>query len=322
MTKEYLESLKKILNDNHYDETDNIIEYYGELIEDRKEAGETEEEILNTLGSVEKVAKDLLGDVKVKIDETKDYTSGVIKNIKAQLISCDLRIEVDDSLSEIKTDYPIDERIKVEQVGDTLAIREFKKNMFMRNNNYQIVISLPSNYEFNKVDITGTSCDISLGGYSKFKVNDLDLNSVSGDISVSSIEGEKLQINTVSGDIDINSLKFEDIDTNSVSGDHQLEEIKANKIQTNSVSGDLQAKNLDIPKLESQSISGDVEIIKSVIDDLYSETVSGDIDVKLNGNKLDYKIEIKSIAKKCIEGEGSKSIVLKTRSGDIDYSID
>lgn len=321
MTKEYLDSLKKILNDNNYDETDSIIEYYSELIEDRKEAGESEEDIINTLSDVQTIAKDLLGDIKVNIGEAKDYTSGVIKNIKAQLLSCDLSIEIDDSLREMKIDYPKDERIKVEQVGDVLSIREFKKNMFILNNNFQIIIALPSNYEFDKVDATGTSCDLSIGGYGNLKINDLVLNSVSGDIDVSGVEGRKLNISTVSGDTNLNSLNFEGMEINSVSGDHELDEIKADVIKVNTVSGDLQVKDINTPKLESDSISGDIEIFKSIIDDLYSQTVSGDIDVKLIGNKTDYKIETKSIGKKWSEGDGNKSMILKTRSGDIDYLI-
>lgn len=321
MTKEYLESLKKILDDNDYNDTDNIIEYYGELIEDRKEAGESEEDIIKTLGDVEKIAKDLLGDIKVNIGETKDYTGGNVSEIKAKLLSCDLSIQVDESLSEIKVDYPRDERIILEQIDDTLSIREIKSNTTHLNDNFGIVISIPANYELNKLDVGGSSCDLDIGGYSLLKVYDLALFTASGDIDISGLNGDKAYIGTVSGDINAKAIKFDKMEFNSVSGDQLLDDVKAPKIKTNTVSGDLQAKNIETSKLETNSISGDTEIKCSTIDDLYCESISGDIQVNINGSSSDYTVDLKAIFKKRHEGHGDKTIVLKSKTGDIEYKF-
>lgn len=317
MTKEYLDSLRKILEDNNYEDSDSIIEYYSELIEDRKEAGEKEEDIINTLQNPEAIAKDLLGDIKVNIKDSENYVGGDISSIKAKLLCADLSVTVDNSLSEVKIDYPDDERISVEQVNDTLSIREFKSNK-LTNDNLSISITLPSNYKLNQIDIGGSSCDVSVVGVN---VADLALFTASGDLNAANLKGDKAYIGTVSGDLSLKDITFDKMDVNSVSGDQMFDGVKTPKLKGNSVSGDLEANNIEINKFDFNSISGDSEIKNSVIDELSLESISGDIDVKLNGNYKDYKVEVRTMWKKHKQGFGDKTLTLKSKTGDINYDI-
>ena len=50
MIEEYLKELEKVLNDNAYDDVQNVIEYMREFAEDKKEEGETEEDIIASFG--------------------------------------------------------------------------------------------------------------------------------------------------------------------------------------------------------------------------------------------------------------------------------
>ena len=57
---EYLYKLRKLLEKNHYEDVDNTMEYYEELFADKREAGESDEDILREMDDVEKVAEEIL----------------------------------------------------------------------------------------------------------------------------------------------------------------------------------------------------------------------------------------------------------------------
>ena len=60
MIENYLKELEKVLNDNAYDDVQSVIEYMREFAEDKKEEGETEEDIIASFGTVEDVASSIL----------------------------------------------------------------------------------------------------------------------------------------------------------------------------------------------------------------------------------------------------------------------
>lgn len=62
--KEFLKKLSKALNTLPQDERTRTIAYYSELIEDRKEAGATEEAAVNAMGDIDNIATEILSDAK------------------------------------------------------------------------------------------------------------------------------------------------------------------------------------------------------------------------------------------------------------------
>lgn len=81
--KEFLSKLEEELDNLHYEEKNNILEYYEELIEDKKESGKKEKEIIKEIGSIEDIIKDI--EIEKKID--KAYKKPTISNGMKALIA-------------------------------------------------------------------------------------------------------------------------------------------------------------------------------------------------------------------------------------------
>lgn len=81
--KEFLSKLEEELDNLHYEEKNNILEYYEELIEDKKESGEKEKEIIKDIGSIDEIIKDI--EIEKKID--KAYKKPTISNGMKALIA-------------------------------------------------------------------------------------------------------------------------------------------------------------------------------------------------------------------------------------------
>ena len=83
---EYLNKLRKLLEKNHYEDVDSTMEYYEELFADKREAGESDEDILREMDDVEKVAEEILG--KRLIDIEDDNKKGIILNNNPIPVKC------------------------------------------------------------------------------------------------------------------------------------------------------------------------------------------------------------------------------------------
>ncbi|WP_439185726.1 DUF4097 family beta strand repeat-containing protein [Carboxylicivirga taeanensis] len=88
-------------------------------------------------------------------------------------------------------------------------------------------------------------------------MTDADVNSISGDITVSGVGQRYVKCNTISGDIEANKIGS-DFSANTVSGDITMNEVKGN-VRSNTVSGDAELSNID-GNLKGNSISGDFRI--------------------------------------------------------------
>ena len=102
----------------------------------------------------------------------------------------------------------------------------------------------------------------------------IDAMSISADITVDSLENDKLSASSVSGDVevDINSKR---ITIESVSGDVRFSG-QTERISAESVSGDIDLSGIS-GELSATTVSGDVELQAGMIDSGKLETVSGDL---------------------------------------------
>lgn len=67
---EFLNNLKTKLEKGHYSDTHSVIDYYDELIEDKKESGLKEEEIITNLGNIDDILKEI--EIERRIDKAKE----------------------------------------------------------------------------------------------------------------------------------------------------------------------------------------------------------------------------------------------------------
>ncbi len=286
----FLKELGEILTLNNYSDVDETIEYFKELILDSIENGQSEEEVIEALGSAKEVAYTVLGDKKIRIDET---TSDVVS---IETISADINIDAYDG-DKINVECN-NSKFEVRNDNGSIYIKEIKKvfAISINKSSNNIYIHIPKNYKLNKMLLIGVSSDIDIKG--DFFIDELKVKTVSGDIEINKLDCNIVSINTVSGDVEINDTKINDANVSTVSGDATSETIKC-------------------ISFNGKAVSGDVDF-KGSVDRLNLNTKSGDINVSIDGLEEDYHIECKDMADKKI---ADKSLTLNSVTGDIDYSF-
>lgn len=153
---------------------------------------------------------------------------------------------------------------------------------------------------------------------------DLEIASVSGDMTVRGVEGE-IELKTVSGDLSASSLAGE-VEVKSVSGNLVLDQINAKELEAATISGNLvYSGDLNGSEYEFSSTSGNVTIRHSQQSSyrVSGRTISGSI---RNGVGDEIRvIKEKWGPLKSLEGDyngGKAEVEINTVSGKITLSID
>ncbi|OYZ22908.1 MAG: hypothetical protein B7Y39_07080 [Bdellovibrio sp. 28-41-41] len=127
---------------------------------------------------------------------------------------------------------------------------------------------------------------------------DLEIMSVSGDISIENLKLNLADLKTVSGEITLNKLDLPNLNIETVSGDTKVHDSKIKSVKGKSVSGELEIENKDSAQTHLNSISGDVKLKlpKTTKFEFKLNSVSGDIknthtaDAEKNTSKLSVEI--------------------------------
>ena len=293
---EYLNKLRKLLEKNHYEDVDNTMEYYEELFADKREAGESDVDILREMDDVEKVAEEILGKKLINIED--DNKKGIIRAMDISLFSCNLSINTGNT-DEVLVDAPDDENLSVETVGDKLVIKEknhTNKIFQHQTNDYSIHIELPVETILDEVNMSIASSDLSIDG--NIFIYKMYVKSASADISINQVEMDELNIKIASGDISIRNNSVERLVIQSASGDIYLKNVIGANCLISNVSGDIKAESIDYSNIECKTTSGDISLCLSGDDEMYTIYEN----VKVIGN-------------------GANIVKLKSLSGDIDIDF-
>jgi hypothetical protein len=104
------------------------------------------------------------------------------------------------------------------------------------------------------VKVKTASADTEIKG----RLRSLDVNGVSGDVSVRGEIAEDTTVKTVSGDVELERVDG-DLTVQTVSGDARVRAV-AGSVDTKSVSGDIRLEALTAGDARFSSVSGDIEI--------------------------------------------------------------
>jgi len=113
------------------------------------------------------------------------------------------------------------------------------------------------------------------------KGSDLELGSVSGDITARGLAGPSLEIESVSGDLELEDIESAEVEIETVSGDVIADGVRSDQNDYQSVSGDLDIRGAS-GRLDVETVSGHVTIEANAVRDFESQTVSGDLDARLS----------------------------------------
>ena len=138
MIENYLKELEKVLNDNAYDDVQSVIEYMREFAEDKKEEGETEEDIIASFGTVEDVASSILQ----KEIKTKEIASS-LKEIDVRMMSADITFQVKD-VNDVEVNFTDPKRFTIIDKEHILRIQEkkLKDGFFFGNHSAEVIVNV------------------------------------------------------------------------------------------------------------------------------------------------------------------------------------
>ena len=297
MLEKYFEELRKELETRNAKDSQEILSYFEEIVNDHLDNGESEESIIASLGSVEQLADSICEKQTTKeITPHEQYlekrTFSGISKINIDVKAYDVTIEITDeengwleynSSDDICLDVNIsNNKISIEEEDSSTIVNTFFAKIFsLRDRGFQgyLHIYCPKDKMFD------------------------------------------LCINTVSGDVKVKDVKCDEIEFESVSGDMKLQDVFSRDLNIDTVSGDFNSQKITIiDTFKAQSISGDFNINNLKCDEITIETVSGDVELSVDGNMDDYNIYEESLRKNfSYEGKGNKSLEIETVSGDISY---
>lgn len=201
------------------------------------------------------------------------------KKITINTKSADIKIkESNDDLIHVELYGKNDDDYTVEE-NDNIKISENKKNIFCLgfcSYKKHITIYLPNNY-ISEIDLKTISGDVTVEKELFTKTN---INTTSGDIKLK--RNNEIKINTVSGDIELEYATKIEIGTTS--GDVLIDTLNLeNNSFINTVSGDININKTNNIYINTHTVSGDVRIEKNIKDansELKINTTSGDIYIK------------------------------------------
>ena len=269
MKDKFLAELRAALNDVNYNEIDETIAYFDEMITDKVEEGYDEAEVIDNLGSSQDIAN-----ILVKEEEKKTPFEA----------------------KEAKQAFPEPEEVLVDEDEDKKRLSfdpsQFSKIMF-ESIAYDLTVSGYDGseviLEYDRTNESSFSAKIShdcleieneLSGFNRFFHHHkerkeatlylpnswdgvLDSELVSGNFTLQDKKLVKLIVESAAGNVMINNLKTDKVDIEAAAGNILIDDLKAQKLKIEAAAGNVAAKRIeaDFINIEMAAGNGEISII-------------------------------------------------------------
>ncbi len=267
----YLEELEKYCTANNIDSVP-IVEKIKSRFELGKEAGLTEEEIIERLGDYSAYVSNEPKEQPLTFSESSmeyDY-----KSLEINLVgNVDLTVcNSDDDTIHIDMDEELEDIYELLVDDDKIVLRSKNQHGCFNNINGDIELCLPNNLTYQTVSINDVNGDIDCDDYG-FVCQNCYIETVNGDLSFAYIKSEICKISTVSGDIDIGNLFSEKTQIDTVNGDVEISKGKTTALDASSVNGDINFNGI-VDVVNSSTVNGDITINKKIVSQTVSEAIN------------------------------------------------
>lgn len=283
-----------------------MIEDFEEHFEIGRSQGKSDEEIIESLGSIEELVKDLKSEPVKQETQSGPQPEKAVPEIRKAVIEGlhgDVHIRVSKT-NEARVEFKYPEKLldklayKMSSVqeNDTLVVKvEPTRKIFnSRFSDLDIMIELPNHMER------------------------ISTHTLSGDITMTELCADSIQMETASGDISISKAKG-DVKASAVSGDIYLREIDG-ELSINSTSGDIRIRNLSAPSVQIKTVSGDIGL-EAISESIRINTVSGDAKLTLSNQK---NVQVSTISGDFIIDSQNKdsglTVDFSSTSGDLNVN--
>ena len=141
-------------------------------------------------------------------------------------------------------------------------------------------------------------------------LEDVNIDSTSGDVNIPSLQAQMLTLDVVSGDIRLNLSGADELRTSSVTGNVEATLDKVRSAQIDTTSGDVKLSASGLEKLDIDVTTGDITATLSEKPGFtaHLDTVTG---------KINYDLPLAKEDGAYVCGDGSGSVKIETTTGDI-----
>ena len=308
---EFFDALRRGLAGLPEADAQNVLDYYGELIDDRMDEGMDEEAAVAALGSADELAAAVLADRPVtgliqKYLQPRQETKNAARDGDCWTVRDGFRsVSIRNRSADVRVERSPDADCRVIYEGEganaprevvvengTLCIRGERgaaqpvrggwlERLFSRlevgvSFGERIVLQLP-----------GTDCDslrvsLNAGDFTLdrgFRIGETELKTVSGDLHVEGFSGGQMRIETASGDVSLNDAEFSgELRVAAASGDVNGENLRCGSAVFQTASGDLSLELLSCDRFEAKTASGDLDLERVICaGPMTAATASGDL---------------------------------------------
>lgn len=334
---EFLSALRERLAGVPAEDIERSVEYYSEAIDDRVEAGMSEAEAVEKLGSVEEAARSVLDNLpparhsaqRTQREDGEDIARimDAFHSIRIEDNQSDVRFEPaksNECTIEFSKGDMQNHNIEITEDGELIIERtERAKSAFRRlfdfsSQRAKIVVRMPAcGYEALSVSSSGGDVSVPAG----FAFLRAKLTSSSGDLLWKAHAEDELRLHTVSGDIEVAGKGPAPIEAESSSGDIKLSGSEtAGTVSAVSKSGDVELSGIFCGALHLKSLSGDLRLQEASCKALNASSTSGD--AKLESIRAEGDLHCESVSGdvRLVRCDGG-TVYLKSVSGSISASL-
>lgn len=251
MKDNYINDLKKELEEANVSNIDEIINKYSKRYDFGLESEMSEKEIEEMLGNPKKVAKEY---------SKKNENNSVKENVlKVKTVNDDVFItKSKDNDVHISSQNTTDKSYNIRNWKGEYYIVYKKGSYFSLNRKRGIItIEIPEGMVFDDVEITVQNGKIEIN--KPITSKNLEIGSMAGNIEANILSSDKLYLHTTSGEVNINEIHSKKLTISNISGQIIIGSVRGELIKAETLTGRIEVKDSDA-KYKVSAVAGDVLI--------------------------------------------------------------
>lgn len=306
MTKaEYIGALRNKLDSFNQELQQEILEDYEQHFAEGLAAGKTEEEIIEELGAIEDMIRelpeeDIKQEIQIPEELSEEYAkqenglSGAMAE-KTSVYEGDYKaVVIEGLLADVSLKESADGRILVDYRNEDSAYMQQRYRFYQYDEDGVFHVGIKDNGEFGslggrkKIMLFGKTI-LSYNVFSESGTIELEVAvpagiprveavTSSGSITVNGVSARQLHVQTDSGELTVSDSAGEELKLETGSGEVQLSGLKGRTIQLQGGSGDIGGHGIESESLEAGAASGSLEFRSLKGQNICFHTVSGDIE--------------------------------------------
>ena len=312
-----------------------LLEYYGEMIDDRMEEGLDEAEAVAALGDAADIARQFAPEARQSTPQAANEAITALRRLRIRVANADVRVVreplengaaaqlrfSDPSRFEWHADGDALEVSELEEAGRSkrgFGFRELWRLLGSDGQRLTVALSdgLPGDLDHSSAGGNLTLEGVAIGGAAR-------LHSASGDFELKqAVCAGALEIVTQSGDLQLDGVSARSLSVQATSGDINAASLSVEgAARTQTASGDVELRAVKCGALSIICASGDVEIDRGAAGSVTVRTASGD--VRMDELEADPRLSVQTASgdvelTRCIARETR----LNTASGDVELRLE